>query len=166
MREPSGGLEIGLLEDVRVVDATLELTVEAEVDHLLEPLAIAAEELGQGRLVAGGGIGEELGQIGRFGHDGSSRAQSAASILIRAEAPRFSASISVRFTGSASMAVSPAIASRDAARGRRTSGTGGSRRRVRGRPWLFVNCVKRQVPLGAKRLREIASPAKSRCALR
>ena len=47
IRKSLGGFEIGLLEDVRVVDAALELPVEAEADHLLEPLAIAGEELGQ-----------------------------------------------------------------------------------------------------------------------
>ena len=46
-----GGLEKGFLEDIGVVDAALEQPVEAKSDHPLEPLAIAGEELVNGRLV-------------------------------------------------------------------------------------------------------------------
>ena len=42
-----GGLKIGLLKDIGVVDAALEQPVEAKSDHLLEPLAVAGEELVQ-----------------------------------------------------------------------------------------------------------------------
>ena len=55
LRQSLAGLQEGLLEHVGVVDAALELAVEAEVDHPLEPLAVARKQVVNRRLVSGGG---------------------------------------------------------------------------------------------------------------
>ena len=58
-----GGLKKGFLEDIGVVDAALKQPVEAKSDHLLEPLAIAGEELVNGRIVTAGCAFEQIGQL-------------------------------------------------------------------------------------------------------
>jgi len=68
LREAFRRLQKRLLEDVGVVEPALELAVEAEPDHALEPLAIARKELRHGRRVASGRSIELVGQVFRIGH--------------------------------------------------------------------------------------------------
>jgi hypothetical protein len=51
-----------------------ELPVEAKPDHLLESLAVAGEELGQGQLGAVASASEQFGQVVGFEHRGTSGA--------------------------------------------------------------------------------------------
>ena len=68
--EPLADVEIGLLEDVGRIDPAGEPAVEPQADHPPEPLAIAVEERGQRRLVAGQGAAEEKIRVvaRRIGH--------------------------------------------------------------------------------------------------
>ena len=70
--EAAADLQVGLLEHVGGVDPAREPAVEAEADHPPQPLAVAVEQLGQGRLVAGASAGQEVVGLARIaGHGGS-----------------------------------------------------------------------------------------------
>ena len=56
---PLADVEIGLLEDIGRIDPAGEPAVQPQADHPAEPLAMAVEERGQGRLIAGQGAAEE-----------------------------------------------------------------------------------------------------------
>ena len=68
--DPLADVEIRLLEHVGGIDPAREPAVEPQPDHPAQPIAIAVEERGQGRLVAGQGALEEvvLGIVWRIGH--------------------------------------------------------------------------------------------------
>jgi hypothetical protein len=51
LRGAAGDLEVGLLEDVGRVEPPPQPPVEAEADHLPQPLAVPEEQLAQGRFV-------------------------------------------------------------------------------------------------------------------
>ena len=51
--EIAGQLEVGLLEDVRGIEAGPQSGVHAELDHAPQPVAIAIEQFGQRLFVAG-----------------------------------------------------------------------------------------------------------------
>ena len=51
--EIAGQLEVGLLEDVRGIEAGPQSGVHAELDHAPQPVAIAIEQLAQRLAVAG-----------------------------------------------------------------------------------------------------------------
>ena len=70
-RHPLADLEVGVLEDVRRVDPAGQAAVEPEVDHPPQPLAIASEQRGQRRGVAGEAPAQQVIQgVGARGHDG------------------------------------------------------------------------------------------------
>jgi hypothetical protein len=50
--EPARGVDERLLNDIRGIDATLQSSVEPELDHPAEPLAVLAEDLSQSVLSA------------------------------------------------------------------------------------------------------------------
>ena len=58
-RKSLADIEIRLLEHVGGIDPAREPAVEPQADHPPQPIAIAVEERGQGRLVAGQGALEE-----------------------------------------------------------------------------------------------------------
>ena len=61
-------LQERLLEDVGVVEPALELAVQAEPDHALEPLAVARKEFRHGRRVASGRSIEQVGKVLSIAH--------------------------------------------------------------------------------------------------
>ena len=65
-----GDFQIRLLEHIRVVDPSLQPAAQAQVDHPLEPVAIAREQLAQRFRIAGGSPAQQIGNLaGIFGHD-------------------------------------------------------------------------------------------------
>jgi hypothetical protein len=68
--EPLADVEIGLLEDIGRIDPAGEPAVQPQADHAAEPLAMAVEERGQGRLIAGQGAAEKTIRVvvHRIGH--------------------------------------------------------------------------------------------------
>ena len=61
IRKSSSRFEQGILQDIRLVDPALEPPVEAEANHLLEPLTIKREELGHRRLIPSGSPSQQFG---------------------------------------------------------------------------------------------------------
>src|SRR4029077_2140133 len=61
--EITGQVEVGLLEDVRGIEARPQSGVHAELDHAPQPLAIAMEQLAQRLTVAGA---EPVDQVRRL----------------------------------------------------------------------------------------------------
>ena len=57
--QPLADVEVGVLEDVGGIDPAREPAVEPQADHPPQPVAIAVEQRGQGRLVAGQGALEK-----------------------------------------------------------------------------------------------------------
>src|SRR5262249_9161385 len=68
LRGAFGRLQEGFREDVRVIEAALEVAAEAKADHALERLAVAGEQLGHSRGIARGSALEQDGEIFRVGH--------------------------------------------------------------------------------------------------
>jgi hypothetical protein len=68
--DPLADVEIGLLEDVGRIVPAGEPAVQPQADHPAEPLAMAVEERGQRRLIAGQGATEEKIRVvaHRIGH--------------------------------------------------------------------------------------------------
>src|SRR5271163_3198959 len=50
--EAPGYLQVGVLEDVRRVDATAQAAIEAKPDHLAQAVAVVGEQRGQSLLIA------------------------------------------------------------------------------------------------------------------
>ena len=63
--EIAGQLEVGLLEDVRGIEARPQSGVHAELDHAPQPLAIAVEQLAQRLAVAGAETVEQVRHLVR-----------------------------------------------------------------------------------------------------
>jgi hypothetical protein len=68
--DPLADDEIRLLEHIGGIDPAREPAVEPQADHPAEPLAMAVEERGQRRLIAGQGAAEEKIRVvaRRIGH--------------------------------------------------------------------------------------------------
>jgi hypothetical protein len=69
LREAPGHVEVGLLENVRGVEPPGHAVVEAEADHLAQPVAVVREQRPQGRRVPGPGPPQQVvGRRRRVGH--------------------------------------------------------------------------------------------------
>jgi hypothetical protein len=70
--EIAGQVEVGLLEDVRGIEARPQAVVHAELDHAPQPLAIAVEQLGQRLAVAGAEPVDQVRHlVGSLVHEGA-----------------------------------------------------------------------------------------------
>ena len=56
LRQPPGGVEVGLLDHVGGVDPALEAAVEPQGDHPPQPVAVPRQQLRPGPLVAPRGL--------------------------------------------------------------------------------------------------------------
>ena len=68
--DPLADVEIRVLEHVGRIDPAREPAVEPQADHPPQPVAIAVEERGEGRLITGQGAAEEKTRVvaHRIGH--------------------------------------------------------------------------------------------------